>query len=76
MEQSLRTLTETLLKVEESLRIHQEELLSQNEELNRAIADRDKRLEEQNEEMVKTFEKIACLEQTIEQLNEMVKGIK
>ena len=37
MEQSLRTLTETLLKVEEDLRGHQEELRSQNEELKRAI---------------------------------------
>ena len=67
MEKELRNLTSTLLgeslaKIHENIRIHEEELLAQNEELKRSVAAQQTILIRQKEIIDKTEKRIESLE--------------
>ena len=67
MEKELRNLTSTLLgdslaKIHENIRIHEEELLAQNEELKRIVATQQTILIRQKEIIDKTEKRIESLE--------------
>ena len=74
MNEELRNLTQTLLGetlsgLQENIRIHQEELLMQNEELRRIIATQDKIV-------IKLKEKTDKTENHIHELEKQVRGLE